>query len=78
VLWRWLSGQGGDVLVKWRTGAGEAQTQGHVFTSSEMEGLCREAGLRVVERIVLNYGTGRRESCAIAGNLLYVLKGGTR
>jgi 2-polyprenyl-3-methyl-5-hydroxy-6-metoxy-1,4-benzoquinol methylase len=75
VLRRLLSSRSGDVPVKWRTAAGDVETVGHVFTAGEMEGLFREAGLDVVERIVLNYETGRRESWAALGNLLYVLRG---
>ncbi len=74
VLRRWLAGNDGDVLVKWRTGTGEVETLGHVFAASEMEEMFREAGLRVVERIVLNYGTGRRERWSLAGNFLYVVR----
>lgn len=74
VLRRFLSSQNGDVPVKWRTGAGEVETRGHVFTPREMVGLFREAGLIVVERMVLNYATGRRSAWSVAGNLLYVLR----
>jgi len=74
VLRRFLSSHGGDVPVTWRTDAGEVETRGHVFTAREMEKLFGEAGLSVVERLVLNYRTGRRETRSLAGNLLYVLK----
>jgi len=78
VLRRFLSSHGGDVPVKWRIVSGEVETRGHVFTAKEIEGLFREAGLNVVERIVLNYRTGRREAWTVRGNLLYVLKAGKR
>jgi len=78
VLRRFLSSHGGDVPVKWRIVSGEVETRGHVFTAKEMERLFREAGLSVVERIVLNYETGRREAWVAVGNLLYVLKAGKR
>lgn len=78
VLRRLLSSRSGDVPVRWRTAAGDVETVGHVFTAGEMNGLFRDAGLGVVERIILNYGTGRRESLAALGNLLYVLQAGGR
>jgi 2-polyprenyl-3-methyl-5-hydroxy-6-metoxy-1,4-benzoquinol methylase len=74
VLRRFLSSHGGDVPVKWRIVSGEVETRGHVFTAKEVTGLLQEAGLEVVERMVLNYRTGRREAWAFAGNLLYVLR----
>jgi 2-polyprenyl-3-methyl-5-hydroxy-6-metoxy-1,4-benzoquinol methylase len=74
VLRRLLSSQNGDVPVKWRTGACEVETRGHVFTPREMAGLFGEAGLTVVERVVLNYATGRRSAWSFAGNLLYALR----
>jgi len=64
----------GDVAVRWRTSAGEAAARGHVFTPKEMNDLLREAGLKVVERLVLDYRSGERRSWAGRGNLLYVLK----
>jgi len=77
VVRRFLSSENGDVPVKWRTGGGEVETRGHVFAAMEIEEMVREAKLEVVERVVLNYRTGRRESWTIAGNLLYVLKAET-
>ena len=64
----------GDVSVRWRTGAGEVSTKGHVFMPSEMRNLLRNAGLSVTERVVLNYRTGRKRGLAWSGNLLYILK----
>jgi 2-polyprenyl-3-methyl-5-hydroxy-6-metoxy-1,4-benzoquinol methylase len=66
--------QNGDVPVTWRSGEHEVETQGHVFTTDEMAGLFRQAGLAVKERIVLNYRTGQRRRLPIAGNLLYILR----
>jgi SAM-dependent methyltransferase len=77
VLRRFLSSDNGDVPVTWRTVSGEVETRGHVFTAKEMERLFGEAGLRKVERIVLNYETGRREAWSVAGNFLYVLRAET-
>jgi 2-polyprenyl-3-methyl-5-hydroxy-6-metoxy-1,4-benzoquinol methylase len=76
VAQRFLSSGDGNVVVKWRTSAGDVETVGHVFSAKEMAGLLRESGLRVVERIVVNYRTGRHETWPISGNLLYVLRSG--
>ena|SRR5882672_10484057 len=75
---RLLSSGDGDVPVRWKTSAGEVETVGHVFSAKEMTTLLPEAGLVKVEQIVLNYETGRREVCTVAGNLLYVLKSAAR
>lgn len=64
----------GDVPVRWQAGGREVETQGHVFTTAEMAGLFRQAGLAVVERIVLDYRTGQRKRWPVLGNLLYVLQ----
>jgi 2-polyprenyl-3-methyl-5-hydroxy-6-metoxy-1,4-benzoquinol methylase len=74
VVRRLLSSGDGNVLVRWWTDAGEVETVGHVFSAKEMASLLREAELEVVERIVLNYRTGRREAWVVAGNLLYVVR----
>jgi SAM-dependent methyltransferase len=78
VLRRFLSSHNGDVPVKWRIEGDEVNTQGYVFSASEMDKLFRDAGLRVVAREVLNYRTGRREPWSVAGNLLYVLRADAR
>ncbi len=64
----------GDVAVKWIVHGQTVETEGHVFTVKEMDGLFKQAGLSVVERIVLDYRTGRRQSRLSAGNLFYVLR----
>ena len=74
VVQRFLSPASGDVLVRWKTSEGDVETWGHVFTAGEMQGMLREAGLRVVERVVLNYRTGRRSGWVGGGNLFYVLR----
>lgn len=49
---------------------------GHVFTPSEVESLAARAGLRVRERHVIDYKTGKRRRFAFQGQLLYVLEHG--
>ena len=74
VLRRFLSSENGDVLVRWETSQGDVETWSHVFAAAETQGMFREAGLRVVERVVLNYRTGGRSGWFGGGNLLYVLR----
>ena len=80
VAGRWLydtlapSEENGDVNVTWNTHGNIVHTHGHVFTAREMEGLFENAGLSVVERIVLNYRNGQRLRWMTSGNPLYVLR----
>ena len=74
VLRRLFSSESGDVLVRWETPEGDVETWGHVFSAGEIEGMIREAGLTVVERVILNYRTGRRSGWVGGGNLFYVLR----
>lgn len=61
----------GDVLVSWQAGEKMIRTYGHVFTHTEMKRLFAEAGLRIQERWVINYESGRECKLALLGNLLY-------
>jgi SAM-dependent methyltransferase len=64
----------GDVVVSWEDGPHACRTSGHVFTGREVSGLCREAGLQVERRFVVDYSTGDLCRHASQGNLLYVLR----
>ena len=64
----------GDVRVKWIVDGRAVETQGHTFTVEEVNGLLERAGLSALERVVLDYRTGRRQSRLSAGNLFYVLR----
>ena len=69
-----FSFESGDVPVSWQTSAGNVETRGHVFSAGEMEQLFREARLKVVERIILHYRTGRQVAWSLSGNFFYVLR----
>jgi 2-polyprenyl-3-methyl-5-hydroxy-6-metoxy-1,4-benzoquinol methylase len=77
---RWLrdslapSDASGDVVAHWQTATGEVSTYGHVFTDQEMRRLAKSAGLECVERVVIDYETGKTRSVSCLGNLLYVLR----
>jgi 2-polyprenyl-3-methyl-5-hydroxy-6-metoxy-1,4-benzoquinol methylase len=64
----------GDVVVAWHDGPEPIRTFGHVFTDSEVRGMCRAAGLAVERRFVVDYATGREQRHASQGHLLYVLR----
>ena len=64
----------GDVIARWKTAAGEIQTYGHVFTDREMHRLAESASLQRIERVTIDYGTGRICRTNWMGNFLYVLR----
>jgi SAM-dependent methyltransferase len=45
----------------------------HLFTKSEIEKLFLQAGLRIIERIPVNYKTGDTEISHLCGQLCYIL-----
>jgi 2-polyprenyl-3-methyl-5-hydroxy-6-metoxy-1,4-benzoquinol methylase len=70
----WPGESNGDVVVEWRLDAGKCSTTGHVFTQGEMRRLAEAAGLRIDERLSVDYDSGAVRTSAIEGNLLYVLR----
>jgi SAM-dependent methyltransferase len=70
-----LSGRdNGDVQVSWGTGERRCLTKGHVFTRREIESLCRSAALKIENRFVIDYSTGKQRRWSPQGHLLYVLR----
>ena len=61
----------GDVVVSWNLGEQRILTQGHVFTTREMNRLLQQAGLRVKRRWVIGYENGEERKLSFLGNLLY-------
>ena len=64
----------GDVVIAWDVDEVRCTTRGHVFTHKEFRSLAQAAGLNVETRFVVDYATGERQPCSIAGHLLYVLR----
>ena len=64
-------------MVAWHDGAEPIRTFGHVFTGSEVLGMCRAAGLDVEQRFIVDYATGIQQQHASQGHLLYVLRHST-
>lgn len=67
------SDKNGDVSFSWRIGGELIDTRGHVFRPAEVEGLIEGAGLKVRERRVLDYRTGKSRRFAFGGQLFYEL-----
>ena len=71
-IWRFLRGSSGDVVVVWNPEG--IRTSGHVFTDREFRHLCREAGVSIERRFVVDYATGAVRRWSFQGHLLYVLR----
>jgi 2-polyprenyl-3-methyl-5-hydroxy-6-metoxy-1,4-benzoquinol methylase len=64
----------GDVVADWNTSAGHIRTYGHVFTDGEMRALAQSAGVKLIDRLVIDYESGSERRLSWLGNLLYVLR----
>jgi len=64
----------GDVAANWKIGNARIMTYGHVFTHNEVLGLATNSGLKLEERVVIDYETGDVRTRAFQGNLLYVFR----
>ena len=64
----------GDVGVNWNIGNARISTYGHVFTHNEVVVLATNSGLKLEERVVIDYETGDLRTRAFQGNLLYVFR----
>lgn len=63
----------GDSQFEWAIEGECIPAAGHLFTPAEMQGLTREAGLVVEERLAVDYLSGRSSRGASQGQLLYRL-----
>ena len=66
--------ENGDVRVHWNAGSDQISTYGHLFTHKEIVRLARSAGLKLQERIVIDYDNGQVRRNAFEGNLLYAFQ----
>ena len=64
----------GDVGVNWNIGNARISTYGHVFTHNEVLVLASNSGLKLEERVVIDYETGTVRARPLQGNLLYVFR----
>ena len=65
--------QRGDASYAWKIGEQTFQSSGHLFTPNEIESLFRNAGLKILERLSLNYATGTVSKSRYRGQLFYLL-----
>ena len=63
----------GDVTTQWRIDGTIWATKGHVFTDKEVRTLIKVAGLKIRQRVVISYSTGRIRQRSFEGNLLYAV-----
>lgn len=63
----------GDAAYEWKIGGQSFKSSGHLFTPGEIEGLFARAGLKVRERLSLDYATGAVSRSRFRGQLFYVL-----
>jgi SAM-dependent methyltransferase len=64
----------GDVHYEWKIGNESVPASGHLFAPAEIEGLFRQAGLKVVERLSINYGSGEVSISPFNGQLFFCLE----
>lgn len=64
----------GDVHYQWKIGTETVPSSGHLFTPGEMAGLFERAGLRIAERLSVNYATGAVSRSPFDGQLFYRLE----
>ncbi len=64
----------GDVHYQWKIGNESVPSSGHLFTPGEMAGLFERSGLRVAERLSVNYATGAVSTSPFDGQLFFRLQ----
>lgn len=64
----------GDAHYNWEIDGQSFPASGHLFTPAEMQQLFDKTGLKVIERLSVNYGTGVVSPSPLDGQLFYVLK----
>ena len=68
------SNSNGDVVASWKVDESRISTYGHVFTDQEVMQLARSSGLKLEDRVVIDYEDGRLRRWPFHGNLLYVFR----
>jgi 2-polyprenyl-3-methyl-5-hydroxy-6-metoxy-1,4-benzoquinol methylase len=63
----------GDASFDWKIGDKVFPAMGHLFTPREIEGIIRESGLRIRERMVVDYTTGKTSRSPLRGQLVYMV-----
>lgn len=63
----------GDAVYEWKIGGQVFKSSGHLFAPAEIEGLIKGAGLRIRERLSVDYATGAVSASRFRGQLFYLL-----
>ena len=63
----------GDASYEWKIGDQSFKASGHLFTPDEIETLIKGAGLKIRERLSVNYATGTASKSKYRGQLFYIL-----
>jgi SAM-dependent methyltransferase len=63
----------GDAVYDWKIGDQVFRSAGHLFAPREIENLIKSAGLRIRERLSLDYATGIASTSPYRGQLFYEL-----
>jgi hypothetical protein len=63
----------GDATFDWTIGDRTFAAAGHLFTPSEMQKVIRDSGLRVVQRVAIDYEKGSVSTSVLRGQLVYQL-----
>lgn len=63
----------GDASFDWKIGDKVFPARGHLFTPREIEGIIRESGLSIRERVAVDYTTGNVSRSPRRGQLVYMV-----
>lgn len=67
----WPDERRGDATFDWDIGDKIFPAMGHLFTPKEIEGIIRESGLQIKERVAVDYSNGEISKVPYNGQLLY-------
>lgn len=63
----------GDASFDWKVNEQVFPAMGHLFTPCEIEGIIHAVGLRVIDRVSVDYTTGKFSRSPYRGQLLYLV-----
>lgn len=61
----------GNTEFQWEISGKSFPAMGHLFNPKEIEGIIKESGLMIIERVVVNYANGNISKLPWLGQLLY-------
>lgn len=66
----------GDVKFEWDINGQKIPASGHLFTVAEMRGIIKDAGLRIVKTVAVDYLNGAISNDITKGQMVFVLEKG--